>query len=75
VSDSGSVTWDIPTIVPGGVTVTVSGEHNDTGATCSGSIQVKLDGGITDSVAGLASIALTVLTGAGLLGAAIPKGL
>jgi len=70
------VSWDIPSIVPGGLAVTVSGVHHDAGGvTCTGSITVKLDGGITDSVAGLASIALTVLTGAGLLGAAIPKGL
>jgi hypothetical protein len=75
VSDSGTVTWDIPSVVPGGLTVTVSGVHNDAGATCTGSIKVKLDGSITDSPVGLATIALTILSGIGLLWSAIPKGL
>ena len=71
-ADSDTVTWDIPSWVPGGITMTVSGFHNDEGASCSGSIKVKLEGGITDSPLGIASLVLTVLAGLGLLGAAVP---
>jgi hypothetical protein len=72
VSDSGTVDWSIPQIVPGGVTVTVSGVHNDASATCTGSIKVELEGGFMDSPVGPASVALTVLTGLGLAWAAFP---
>ena len=51
-SDTDMVDWDIPSWVPGGITLTVSGYHNDEGASCSGSIKVKLDGNITDSPPG-----------------------
>lgn len=73
VSDSGTVTWDIPSFVPRGVIVTVSGYHNDVGARCDGSIQVKIEGGFFDSPVGAASLALTVLAGLGMLFAAIPR--
>lgn len=72
-SDTGMVEWDIPSWVPGGITMTVSGFHNDEGVSCTGSIQVKLDGGITDSPIGVISLVMTVLTAIGLLGAAIPQ--
>ena len=52
--------------------MTVSGAHTDL-ANCSGSISVKLDGGLTDSAAGKASMALTVIALAGLAWAAFPK--
>ncbi len=71
-SDTDMVDWDIPSWVPGGITLTVSGYHNDEGASCSGSIKVKLDGNITDSPLGIISLVMTVLTGLGLLGAAFP---
>ena len=73
VSDSGTVTWDIPSFVPRGVIVTVSGYHNDVGARCEGSIQVKLEGGFFDSPVGPASLVLTVLFGLGMLFAAVPR--
>ena len=73
VSDSGTVTWNIPSFVPRGVIVTVAGFHNDVGAGCSGSIQVKLEGGFFDSPLGAVSLALTALFGAGTLFAAIPR--
>jgi hypothetical protein len=71
-SDTDTVDWDIPSWVPGGITMTVSGFHNDEGASCSGSIHVKLEGGITDSPLGIISLVMTVLTGLGLIGAAFP---
>jgi len=52
--------------------MTVSGAHTDL-ANCSGSISGKLDGGLTDSKAGMASLALTVITLAGLAWPAFPK--
>jgi hypothetical protein len=66
------VEWDIPSWVPGGVTLTVSGFHNDEGVSCSGSIKVKLDGGLFESPVGIATLLLTALAGLGMLGAAIP---
>lgn len=73
VSDSGTVTWDIPSFVPRGIIVTVSGYHIDVGARCDGSIQVKLEGGFFDSPVGPASLVLTVLFGLGMLFAAVPR--
>lgn len=73
VSDSGSVTWSIPSIVPRGVIVTVAGFHNDAGTGCNGSIQVKLEGDFFDSPLGAVSLALTVFFGVGALFAAIPR--
>ena len=66
------ITWDLPDATPRGIEMTVSGAHTDL-ANCSGSISVKLDGGLTDSAAGKASMALTVIALAGLAWAAFPK--
>jgi hypothetical protein len=74
VSDSGEVTWDLPGALPRGIKFTVEGVHNDS-ATCTGAITVKVEGGITDSPVGLASVALTLITAAVLGFAAIPRGL
>ena len=71
-SDTDTVEWDIPSWVPGGITLTVSGFHNDEGVSCTGSIKVKLDGGLFDSPLGVAVVVLTVIAGLSLLGAAVP---
>jgi hypothetical protein len=73
-SDAGSVSWDIPGIVPGNVELNVSGYHQDEGVRCEGRIKVKLEGSGIGSVAGLASLGLTVVTLAGLVWAGIPSG-
>ncbi len=73
VDASGTVTWDIPSWVPGGIEITVSGSHNDGGLVCSGSIVVKLDGGITSGALGWIAIAGTLLTGLGLLWSWVPR--
>lgn len=70
--DVGVITWDLPDATPRGIEMTVSGAHTDL-ANCSGSISGKLDGGLTDSKAGMASLALTVITLAGLAWPAFPK--
>ncbi|MDA0269523.1 MAG: hypothetical protein O2798_02450 [Chloroflexi bacterium] len=74
VGDTGEVSWDLPGALPRGIIFTVEGVHNDT-ATCTGAITVKVEGGITDSPVGLASVALTLVTAAVLGFAAIPRGL
>ena len=73
VSASGNVTWDIPSWVPGGVKITVSGSHSDGGLLCKGSIQVKLDGSSTGSGIGIAALIGTALTALGLIWSALPK--
>ena len=73
VSDSGNVTWDIPSWVPGGVEIVVSGSHSDGGLVCKGSIKVKLDGNITSGAVGWVAIAGTVLTALGLAWSWIPR--
>lgn len=71
-SDSGTVTWDIPSIVPGNIEMTVSGFHQDVGVRCEGTVVVKLDGGGLGSPLGLGALAGTVLALAGLVWAATP---
>ena len=70
VADAGSITWDLPAVTPRGVEMTVSGAHNDPLGSCTGAISVKLDGGLMDSVSGVATAVgavvlgtLTLLTG------------
>lgn len=72
-SDSGTVSWDIPAIVPGNVEMTVSGFHQDEGARCEGRIKVKLDGAGLGSATGLGVVAATLVTFAGLIWTSIPK--
>ncbi|MGE0600277.1 MAG: hypothetical protein AB7J35_14095 [Dehalococcoidia bacterium] len=72
-SDSGSVTWDIPSIVPGNIEMTVSGYHQDQGVRCEGRIKVKLEGGGLSSGLGLGSVGLTIVSLAGLAWSAVPK--
>lgn len=72
-SDSGSVSWDIPDIVPGNVEMEVSGYHQDVGVRCEGRVVVKLDGGGIGSPLGIASVLGTLASLAGLVWAAVPK--
>ena len=73
-SDSGTVSWDIPDIVPGNVEMEVSGFHQDEGVRCEGRVIVKLDGGGIGSLLGIVSILGTVASFAGLVWSAVPKG-
>ena len=72
-SDSGTVSWDIPSWVPGGIEVTVSGSHSDGTLVCKGSVVVKLDGSITSGALGIGSIILTALAGLAMLWTWVPK--
>ena len=72
-SDSGTVTWDIPSWVPGNIEMTVSGFHQDEGARCEGSLKIKLDGGFLDGGGGLIALGVTVISVIGLAWAGIPR--
>ncbi len=69
VTKSGSVDWDLPSWLPRGTELTVSGVHNDVGFVCEGSITVELEGDFFDSPLAVASVVGTVLSGLGLVGA------
>jgi len=73
-SDSGEVSWDIPSWVPGNVEMTVSGYHQDEGVRCDGRIKVKLDGSGLGSALGLGAVGLTIVSLAGLVWSMIPRG-
>ncbi len=72
-SDTGTVRWDIPSIVPGNVEMTVSGFHQDEGVRCAGRIKIKLDGRGIASPIGLGTVGLTIVSLAGLIWASTPK--
>ena len=52
----------------------MSGYHQDQGVRCEGRIKVKLEGSGIGSPAGIVSVALTILSFAGLAWSAVPKG-
>lgn len=64
-SNSGSHEYDLPSLVPSGVEITVAGEHSDENGKCTGSVTVQLEGGAFDSPLTAVSLAGTALTGAG----------
>lgn len=73
VEKSGSVDWDLPSWLPRGTELTVSGVHNDVGFVCEGSVTFELEGGFFDSPLGPVAVVGTVLTGIGLAGALVAK--
>jgi len=72
VGDAGTVSWDLPDVLPRGIKVTVEGVHNDQ-QNCTGSITVKIDGGLLDSATGIGSLIRTVVAGGGLVFAGVPR--
>jgi hypothetical protein len=69
-SNSGSEEYDLPKFVPAGVEFRVAGEHKDENGTCTGHVNMKIKGGITDSPIFYAFAVLTIVFGA-LLGFAL----
>jgi hypothetical protein len=63
--NSGSEHYDLPSLVPGGVTFTVKGRHDDSNGHCGGSVDFKVAGGPMGSPITWVSLGGTVLTGAG----------
>lgn len=73
VEESGTVDWDLPSWLPRGTELTVSGVHNDAGFVCQGSVTVELEGGFFDSPLGTVAVVGTVLSGLGLAGALVAR--
>lgn len=65
-SNAGSHEYDLPSLVPAGVEITIAGEHADENGQCSGSVKVQLEGGAFDSPLTAVSLAGTALTGFGV---------
>ncbi len=64
-SNVGSEEYDLPKLVPAGVTFTVAGEHHDANGTCTGYVNLKIDGSPLSSPLTWVSLAGTAGTGAG----------
>jgi hypothetical protein len=71
-SNEGIEEYDLPGVLPAGVTFTVNGEHVDDNGTCTGFVNVELEGGPFDSPVAPVSLVLTGLSGVGLAAAARP---
>ncbi|MGH9118353.1 MAG: hypothetical protein ACRD0A_10920 [Acidimicrobiales bacterium] len=65
--------YELPAVVPRGVDFLVSGEHVEGGRVyCSGSVLVRVEGGVFDTPVPYASAALTLVTGGALVWAGRP---
>ena len=67
VANDGVEEYQLPSLVPAGVTFVVSGQHQEPGATCAGTVHVKIEGGAFDSPLAPVSLVLTGLSGAGFV--------
>jgi hypothetical protein len=75
VSDADTYEYDLPSYVPRGVELLVTGKHVDTAGTCTGEVRVEIDGGPLDAPALPAvAVAGTFAAGFGVFVAAKPKG-
>ena len=63
-SNSGDEEYDLPKFVPAGVTFKVAGTHTDDNGTCTGYVNIKIKGGITDSPIFYGAAVLTIAFGA-----------
>lgn len=66
VSNTGTKHYDIPGFVPANVEFSVSGSHSQGGITCSGSVKLAIEGS-TFGPFSIATLVLTLLSGAGLV--------
>lgn len=67
VTDSGTYDYDLPFIVPRGVTMNLEGEHVDTAGRCAGSVEIEIEGGPFDApVPTVLSLLATAGFGVGL---------
>ncbi len=65
-SNSGVHEYDLPSLVPAGVEFTVGGKHTDANGSCTGSVEMEIDGGPFSSPLTAVSLAGTALTGLGM---------
>lgn len=49
MSNSGTDTYDLPSLVPGGAKVVVSGRHDDVNGRCAGSVTLRIEGSALSS--------------------------
>lgn len=79
-TNSGTETYDLPSVIPGGVEFRVSATHRDEVGTCKGSLTVRIEGGAFGSAATPIALVTTVILGAllvaiaGLFGGATKSG-
>lgn len=66
-ANAGAKDYDFPSLVPAGVEFRVVGSHTDENGSCSGYVNVEIDGGAFDSALTPISLAGTVVVGAGLV--------
>lgn len=75
LDDSGEVSWDLPSVLPRGVQITVEGFHAENGTVvCEGSVTIEFEGGPFDSPLTPISLVGTALAGAGVFVASLAKG-
>lgn len=65
-SADGSVDWNLPSILPRGVTFRVEGFHQDDVVRCEGYVEVQVSGGLFDSPLAPAAFGGTALAGVGV---------
>jgi hypothetical protein len=64
-SNSGTEHYNLPSMVPAGITFTVAGEHKDNNGRCAGSVQLQFDGSPLGSPITWVSLGGTAITGIG----------
>lgn len=75
LGESGDVSWDLPSVLPRGVEITVEGSHSESGTVvCDGSVTIEFEGGPFDSPLTPVSLVGTALAGAGVFVAGLAKG-
>ena len=67
IGNEGAHSYDLPSLVPAGVTFRVRGAHTDDNGTCSGYVNLKIEGSPFDSPTAPIGLALTAVTGVGFL--------
>jgi hypothetical protein len=65
-TNSGSKSYNLPSIVPAGVEFRLVGSHTDQNGSCSGYVNLEIKGGAFDSALAPISLVGTVLAGAGV---------
>jgi hypothetical protein len=70
--NAGAKDYDFPSLVPAGVEFRVVGSHTDENGSCSGYVNLEIDGGPFDSALTPISLVGTVVAGAGLVFTARP---
>ena len=79
-TNSGTETYDLPRVIPGGVEFRVSATHRDDAGTCRGSLTVRIEGGAFGSAVTPIALVVTVILGAvlvviaGVFGGAVKSG-